>query len=82
MGGREGVGYLGEWEHALALVMACRYLPIQLLASPGERAGTVQCTVGGVNFHKYNNLVEIITAIVKCYVKKNNSKNNFFNDTF
>ncbi len=42
MGGREVGGYLGEWEHALALVMACRYLPIQLLASPGERAGTVQ----------------------------------------
>ncbi|XP_023330383.1 sterol regulatory element-binding protein 2 [Eurytemora carolleeae] len=39
MGGREVGGYLGEWEHALALVMACRYLPIQLLASPGERAG-------------------------------------------
>ena len=40
MGGRDGGGYQGEWEHAIALVMACRYLPIQLLASPGERAGT------------------------------------------
>jgi hypothetical protein len=37
--GREGAGYLGEWEHALALILACRHLPLQLLASPGEKAG-------------------------------------------
>lgn len=29
----------GEREHATALYMACRHLPPQLLASPGERAG-------------------------------------------
>jgi len=29
----------GEREHALALYMACKYLPPQLLASPGERKG-------------------------------------------
>ena len=29
----------GEREHATALYMACRHLPQQLLASPGERAG-------------------------------------------
>ena len=31
--------YSGEREHALALMMACRHLPAQLLASPAERAG-------------------------------------------
>ena len=31
--------YSGEREHALALVLACRHLPAQLLASPAERAG-------------------------------------------
>jgi len=40
MGGRgEGVGYLGELEHAQALVMASQHLPVQLLQHPGERAG-------------------------------------------
>ena len=29
----------GEKEHAIALYMACRHLPSQLLCSPGERAG-------------------------------------------
>ena len=29
----------GEREHAVALYMACRHLPSQLLCSPGERAG-------------------------------------------
>jgi len=29
----------GEREHAIALYMACRYLPSQLLCSPGEKAG-------------------------------------------
>ena len=29
----------GEREHATALYMACRHLPPQLLASPGEREG-------------------------------------------
>lgn len=29
----------GEREHATALMLACRHLPSQLLASPGERAG-------------------------------------------
>ena len=29
----------GEREHAIALYMACKYLPPQLLASPGERKG-------------------------------------------
>ncbi|KAL6256820.1 hypothetical protein P5V15_011759 [Pogonomyrmex californicus] len=29
----------GEREHAVALCLACRHLPILLLASPGERAG-------------------------------------------
>ena len=29
----------GEKEHAIALYMACRHLPAQLLCSPGERAG-------------------------------------------
>ncbi len=29
----------GEREHAIALYMACRHLPSQLLSSPGERAG-------------------------------------------
>lgn len=44
--GRRGVvcgsgsgSYAGEREHATALVMACRHLPSQLLASPGEMAG-------------------------------------------
>ncbi len=34
-----GAAYMGEWEHALALILACRHLPLQLLASPGEKAG-------------------------------------------
>ena len=29
----------GEREHAAALCLACRHLPVLLLASPGERAG-------------------------------------------
>ncbi|XP_049791381.1 sterol regulatory element-binding protein 1 isoform X1 [Schistocerca nitens] len=29
----------GEREHAMALYLACRHLPAQLLSSPGERAG-------------------------------------------
>lgn len=29
----------GEREHAIALYMACRHLPSQLLCSPGEKAG-------------------------------------------
>lgn len=29
----------GEREHAIALLMACRHLPSQMLCSPGERAG-------------------------------------------
>ena len=38
--GRDGAtAYLGEWEHGLALMLASRHLPLQLLASPGERAG-------------------------------------------
>jgi hypothetical protein len=37
--GGEGAGYLGEWEHALALILASRHLPLQLLAAPEERAG-------------------------------------------
>ena len=37
--GREREVYSGEREHALALMMACRHLPTQLLASPAERAG-------------------------------------------
>ena len=31
--------YTGEREHATALYMACRHLPPQLLATPGEREG-------------------------------------------
>ena len=31
--------FTGEREHATALYMACRHLPPQLLASPGERDG-------------------------------------------
>ena len=37
--GREREVYSGEREHALALMMASRHLPTQLLASPAERAG-------------------------------------------
>jgi len=39
MCGKEREIYSGEREHAIALVMACRHLPTQLLASPGERSG-------------------------------------------
>jgi len=39
MCGKEREVYNGEREHAIALVMACRHLPTQLLASPGERSG-------------------------------------------
>ena len=38
-GGGEREVYSGEREHAMALMMACRHLPAQLLASPAERAG-------------------------------------------
>ena len=40
-GGRGGGqrDYSGQREHALALMMACRHLPPQLLSSPAERAG-------------------------------------------
>ncbi|KAK3872583.1 hypothetical protein Pcinc_022342 [Petrolisthes cinctipes] len=31
--------FSGDREHAAALMLACRHLPSQLLASPGERAG-------------------------------------------
>jgi sterol regulatory element-binding transcription factor 1 len=44
--GRDGGVYMGEWEHALALSLACRHLPLQLLASPGEKAGQ-QLTLSG-----------------------------------
>jgi len=37
--GKERDVYSGEREHAIALVMACRHLPTQLLTSPGERSG-------------------------------------------
>lgn len=30
---------VGQREHAKALVMACKHLPPQLLASPGEKVG-------------------------------------------
>merc|ERR1740124_1005958 len=40
MCGKEREVYSGEREQAMALVMACRHLPTQLLASPGERSGT------------------------------------------
>jgi len=36
---REREVYSGEREQAVALMMACRHLPPQLLSSPGERAG-------------------------------------------
>eukprot|EP00090_Calanus_glacialis_P000418 TRINITY_DN10251_c0_g1_i2.p1 TRINITY_DN10251_c0_g1~~TRINITY_DN10251_c0_g1_i2.p1 ORF type:complete len:150 (-),score=19.49 TRINITY_DN10251_c0_g1_i2:227-676(-) len=39
MCGKEREVYSGEREHAMALVMACRHLPTQLMASPGERSG-------------------------------------------
>jgi len=40
IGGRgEETGYLAEWEHAISQLLACQYLPIQLLATPGERIG-------------------------------------------
>eukprot|EP00092_Neocalanus_flemingeri_P001165 GFUD01001241.1.p1 GENE.GFUD01001241.1~~GFUD01001241.1.p1 ORF type:complete len:1098 (+),score=305.94 GFUD01001241.1:251-3544(+) len=39
MCGKEREIYSGEREQAIALVMACRHLPTQLLASPGERSG-------------------------------------------
>jgi len=39
MCGKEREVYSGEREQAMALVMACRHLPTQLLASPGERSG-------------------------------------------
>ena len=37
--GRDRETYSGEREHAVALIMSCRHLPHQLLASPGEVAG-------------------------------------------
>merc|ERR1711963_1060114 len=37
--GKERALYSGEREHAEALVLACKHLPTELLASPGERAG-------------------------------------------
>jgi len=37
--GREREVVSGEREHALALMLASRHLPAQLLASPAERAG-------------------------------------------
>ena len=40
IGGKEEGDYRGEREHALAVMLACRHLPSQLLASPGERTGT------------------------------------------
>jgi len=39
IGGKEEGDYRGEREHALAVMLACRHLPSQLLASPGERTG-------------------------------------------
>jgi len=39
MCGKEREVYSGEREQAMALLMACRHLPSQLLASPGERSG-------------------------------------------
>ena len=39
MCGKEREVYSGEREQAMALLMACRHLPTQLLASPGERSG-------------------------------------------
>ena len=45
-GERERELYSGEREHALALIMACRHLPAQLLASPAERAGQSVCQGG------------------------------------
>ena len=44
--GREREVYSGEREHALALMMASRHLPTQLLASPAERAGQSVSHVG------------------------------------
>ena len=44
--GREREVYSGEREHALALMMASRHLPTQLLASPAERAGQSVSQVG------------------------------------
>jgi len=37
--GKERRLYGGEREHAEALVLACKHLPLGMLASPGERAG-------------------------------------------
>jgi len=37
--GKERALYSGEREHAEALVLACKHLPTELLATPGERAG-------------------------------------------
>jgi len=37
--GKERSLYSGEREHAEALVLACKHLPTELLATPGERAG-------------------------------------------
>ena len=31
----------GEREHAIALLMACRHLPSQMLCSPGEKAVSI-----------------------------------------
>ena len=39
MCGKEREVYSGEREQAMALLVACRHLPTQLLASPGERSG-------------------------------------------
>ena len=29
---------MGEREHAMALMLACRHLPLQVLSSPGQKA--------------------------------------------
>ena len=37
--GKERDAFGGEREQAMAMVMACRHLPTQMMASPGERSG-------------------------------------------
>jgi len=44
--GREREVYSGEREQAVALMMACRHLPPQLLSSPAERAGMLTEAAG------------------------------------
>ena len=44
--GQEREIYSGEREQAVAMMMACRHLPPQLLSSPAERAGMLTEAAG------------------------------------